>query len=129
MEVGKLRHRVDIQQVVESPDSYGQPVKTWRTIETRFAQIMPLTGHELVKAQKVNAEVSHKIIMRYCDLNSKNRLLFGARVFNILAVINIDERNWEIHVLAMENCKLTVNNIKDDVPGLEIGGTAGVSVS
>jgi len=104
MRAGELRRRVTIQQRTTTLDTYGGQSTAW----TDFAKnvpcsISPLNGRELMAAQAVNSEVSHTISMRYlAGLTAAMRILYGTRVFNIQGVINVDERNREMTVLASE---------------------------
>ena len=51
-------------------------------------------GREYLIAQQINANLSHKITVRFVDgLNVKHRILFGTRVFSINSIANIEERD------------------------------------
>jgi len=103
MDVGKLRHYVQIQSSTEAQDGYGQQNKIWATEESVFASIEPIRGSEWLEAQQVGAELSHRIIIRHTD-NAKpnNRIKFGTRIFDINVVRNIDERNTMQELLCKE---------------------------
>lgn len=103
MQTGKLRHRIAIQSATETQDAHGGPVRTWSTVATHWGSIEPLQMREIFTAQQVEAQLSHRITLRYYSgLTSAHRLLFGARVFNIHSVRDLDERNRTHEVLAME---------------------------
>jgi SPP1 family predicted phage head-tail adaptor len=106
-----LRHRVILQQRGDindfSSDVSGQ---AWVNVGEFRANIMPLTGRELVNADQVMGRVSHKIMMRYNSCTSgiasnQYRLVTkdcsgcaADRVMNIAYAINVEERNqwWEL---------------------------------
>lgn len=102
MRAGTLRHRVTIQQsVAGSPqqDAGGTPDETWTDYLTTWAEVAPLRGRELLAAQQVSSEVTGTIRMRKLPgytVTSAMRAVFGARLYDILAVVNVDERNREI---------------------------------
>jgi len=51
----------------------------------------------------VNSEVTTRMRGRYLNgISSIMRVKYGTRIFSIVAVINIDERNREIEILAKE---------------------------
>jgi len=78
----------------------------WSDIATLFCSITPLTGDERIEAGKIIAGVSHNIETRYrgdIPIVAKNRLAFGARTFEIGAVLNVDERSKMISMLCREN--------------------------
>lgn len=102
MIIGKLRKRIAIQSNGEVADSYGQLTKTWTTLDTRYAAVEPLQGRELLQAQQVDSLITHKISMRYYAANTKMRVLYGSRIFNITSVINVDERNLYTVLMCQE---------------------------
>lgn len=103
MQSGKLRHQLTIQTRSTTADSVGQPVESWTDGQTVWASVNPLQGRELEYAQAVNSETSHKVTIRYLSgLTTGNRLKFGTRVFEILSIINMDERNIQLVLMCKE---------------------------
>jgi len=75
---GELRHKVTIQELQRTPDGYGE-------------------------AQQVSSALSHKIILRYLDgVKPQMRVLYGSRIFHIVSVINVEERNEVLELLCEE---------------------------
>jgi len=104
MGAGKYRHYITIQQPVETIDDVGQTVTSWEDYKTVWAQIQPLKGREYWQSQQVNAEVTHRITIRYLEgINSKMRVKFGDRYFEIEPPINPDEKNVELVMLCKED--------------------------
>lgn len=103
MNPGILRHRITIQNLTYTQDDYGAPTEIWKTYHTCNASIEPLRGREFFAAQKENSEVTHKAIIRYkSGLKTSMRVNFNNRYFNIKSIINIEERNKEIHLMLTE---------------------------
>ena len=108
MRAGTLRRRLVIQSRSTSQDTAGEAVATWTTVATVWADIAPISGRELVTAQAISAEISHQITLRYqaALANTKAmagmRAVYGGRNFNIHAVMNEDERNRMLTLLASE---------------------------
>lgn len=106
MRAGKLRHRLAIQALVPgSPaqNSSGEPDETWTTLATVWAAIEPLKGREFLAAQQVSSEVTGKITIRYyAGVTAKYRFLYGARIYDIVAPVNVDERNVEMQFYVRE---------------------------
>lgn len=101
--LGRMRHRLAIQSATETPNAYGEPVKAWSTVATRWGRVEPMLGNERYTAQQVVGELSHKITMRYYSgLTPKHRLVFGSRVFHIESIITEDEIENYIEVQARE---------------------------
>lgn len=106
MRAGKLRHRVTIQQrTAASPTNYpsGEKDASWTTYLTVWASVEPLSGRELFAAQQVTSDVNVRIRMRYRDgVTAKMRVSFNSKIYDIVAVINREERNVELELLCTE---------------------------
>jgi len=108
MRAGNLRRRVQIQARAAGQDSLGQPLTDWATITTVWADVEPLSGRELIKAQATLSEVTHLVTIRYqaqfADplAMAKNRILYGTRVFNIHASIDPGERHDALQLSCSE---------------------------
>lgn len=105
---GTLRRRLVIEQRSTSQDTAGEPVATWTTVATVWGDIAPISGRELLTAQAINTEISHQITIRYqaaladSKIMAGRRISYGGRYFNIHAVMNEDERNRVLMILASE---------------------------
>ncbi len=77
MRAGRLRHRVQIQERVETTrDEHGGISPTWSTIATVSASVEPLRGRELFEAQQVQERTTIRVRMRhYPGLTTKHRLV------------------------------------------------------
>lgn len=99
MKIGTLRHRIDLKNAVEQQDSYGEMTKTYSVYQTVWAMIEPLQGRELEHAKQVFGETTHKVRMRYnSKIEHTHRIGFGSREFEIISIVNPDEKSIE-HVL------------------------------
>ena len=102
MNIGKLRHRIEIQSYTTVREG-GQNVKTWSTRETLWAWVRPMSGREKMNAQQVAAEITHKILIRYYDsLAPTNRIKFGGRYFDINFIADYDEKNEFMEIMCTE---------------------------
>ena len=99
MRAGHLRHRVAIQQAVESKGATGQTVRVWSTVKTVWARIEPIRGEERIAAQQTQSKQTHRVSLRhnaYPALTGAHRFLFGTRIFEITSPpLNPGERNEE----------------------------------
>lgn len=109
MRIGNLRRRITIQTRSGLVDSFGQQQTSWVDLLTAVpADLESLAGRELQLAQAINAEVTHRVTVRYHPQLANPvsvaamRIVYGARIFNILASMNVDERNREIELMASE---------------------------
>lgn len=85
-------------------DSVGQPIKTWVPVFTGLIAVRPLSARELYYAQSTRSETTHRIALRYRpEVTSEGRFrLSSGREFNLVSVLNTDERNTELVCLAIE---------------------------
>ena len=98
--IGKLKHRITIEQPSRTADTYGGYTETWTTLVTVWAKIEPTKGLDRFFAHKVEHITTHKITIRERDdITSKMRISFDQRYFYIKGIKRIDEANrWiELH--------------------------------
>lgn len=106
---GKYKHIVTFQERVNNQNAYGEIVdadENWIDyFKTRVA-ILPISGKEVMSAEFVNSEITHRIHMRYVpklDIDSHMRIKFGDRIFKITSPpINFQERGIECQILCKE---------------------------
>ena len=103
MNIGSLRHRVTIQQYGITRDDFGAEVPDWMPLATVWASVEDLAGKEYFAAQQVNAEVSTRIRIRYRgDIKPQMRVVYGARVLDIQAVLDPEGRRRELQLMCKE---------------------------
>ncbi len=103
MNAAKLRSRITIQQKAAPFDANGEPDGTWSTFATVFASIKQTGGREVYINQQVVAQATHQIEIRYkSGVTTKMRVLHGSRVFDIVNVIDKDERHMEMWLVCKE---------------------------
>jgi SPP1 family predicted phage head-tail adaptor len=100
--IGKLRHRVTIQEETRVDDGMGGFAKTWADVATVWARVSPLSGREVLQAQQLSQRVTHKVEMRERTIDEGNRLLYGTRGLNIRVVRNVGERDRHTEIMAEE---------------------------
>lgn len=84
-------------------DDYGEEEITWTDWATVWAAVEPLRGREFMEAKQVQAEVTHRMRMRYRDgISPEKRVSFDGRTFDILAVIHVAEREREVQLMCRE---------------------------
>ncbi len=101
MNAGKLRKLITIQQQSATQDEYGAQIVTWSSFGVdRWAQIEPLSGREYFAGQQFQSKVDTKFVLRYvAGVTPKMRILCNSLPYDIESVINIDERNKELHIM------------------------------
>ena len=103
MKIGKLKHRVILQRKEITEDELKQQTETWVDFAYVWAAIQPLSGREYFSARQENAEITARITIRHLkDIKPNMRVLFDEKVYEILSVINPDERNASLVLMCKE---------------------------
>lgn len=103
MKAGDLRHKVQIQNPSETGDSQGGAEFTWTTAGSAWAAIEPLSSREQSYQATIQISATHKVTMRYTPLvTNRSRLLYGARVFEIISRVNSEERGEQLILVCNE---------------------------
>jgi len=100
--IGEMRQRIALQ-VRTVTRVEGIPEENWATVATVWAAVADLSGKEYFQAASMQSEVTTRIKIRYRkEITPSMRVLYGDRVFNILSVIDKDERHRVIELLCKE---------------------------
>jgi len=105
MNPGKLNRRITIQQLPDNVDQFNtpEPDTVWRDVARVWAAVEPLSGREYIILQNVSAEVTTRIKMRYRPgIKPDMRVLYAGRVYDIHAVLDIEEAHKEMHLMCVE---------------------------
>jgi SPP1 family predicted phage head-tail adaptor len=103
MRAGRLRCLLALQTRVGSSNSYNETEFSWSTFDSVWAAIEPLSGQEQIIAAQNRSTVSHKITFRWITgVVPTMRGVYDGRTFLFGAVMNRDEKNREITIMATE---------------------------
>jgi SPP1 family predicted phage head-tail adaptor len=103
LNAGKLKHRITIQQGIITEGELDQQLEEWVDFKSVRCMIKTLQGREYVAASATQSERTYRFVMRYTKgINSFMRIVYDERVFNIDSVINDDEENKTLTVIAKE---------------------------
>lgn len=99
--------------ILQSPagtrDAIGERVTTWTNVATVWAEISPISVRDLIAAGQTQSEVTHRVRIRYestiSAIDSSWRVLYGARIFVISGVRNINEAGREFELLCSEGLR------------------------
>lgn len=101
--IGRLRHRLRLEAASRTPDGGGGAVETWTTVAQVWGHIRPTGGTEIADADGLGGRISHEITLRYrAGVTPTMRLATDSRRFEIIAVIDIDERRRWLKCLCVE---------------------------
>lgn len=108
LRVGLHRQRLTLLSpaTTETFDTYSQPVPTPTTVGTFWGYLRPLQGRELIVAKQVKATATHMLTTRWLGsavaINPTFRWQLGSRLFGIVEVRNIEERNRQYEMTLQE---------------------------
>lgn len=101
--IGDLRHRMRLEHPVSLPDGAGGANITYGLLAEIWCQLRPRSGGEQGANEGVQASLSHEVWLRWrCGVTTEMRLVLGARVFDIIAVIDVEERRRWLKCLVRE---------------------------
>lgn len=99
----KYRNRVTFQKKEQVKDHESNTVVKWVDQFSVWASIKGLRGREYIDAGAQAVKISTRIYIRYRPgVTHDMRIKFGERIFDIVNVNNIEERNVEYEILANE---------------------------
>jgi SPP1 family predicted phage head-tail adaptor len=108
MEAGRLRHRVTIQEKVDSRDSYGGERETWVDIAEVWAEVEPLVGREYLESRQESAEITTRVRVRYrAGIRPEMRVKYVdeadvAHYYDIFSAQNVGTRRKELVLVCRE---------------------------
>lgn len=90
---GMLRHSVFIQRLHKIPDGAGGWIKEWVSIGSSFAFVRAQNGNERFGADRLNAEVRYKAVIRWRnDISTADRIIFEEKAYQIRSIIDVEFR-------------------------------------
>ncbi len=89
MDIGKLKWQVELQRRAPAADEAGQPVYTWQSLATGWADVRFPGGLETIRGDAPVAVTRASVRIRYrTDVDAAAcRLLFRGAVYDIQAVL------------------------------------------
>lgn len=101
--VGSFNRRIQIQSVAPVSDGQGGYTETWTTTHTIWVSIEQKRQRERITSQKLEDPALFVFMGRYVSgINTKQRILYDSRLFNITRVNNINERGLYMEIEALE---------------------------
>lgn len=99
---GDLRHKVELQALVDSQDPVtGQIEQTWTTIARPWAQIVPMSAREFLSAASEQSEVRGRIVIRYRgEVDATMRIVYRGKWYAIHGVMP-DAESGKEHLTLM----------------------------
>jgi SPP1 family predicted phage head-tail adaptor len=98
-----LNKRVQLLTETETVDALGEPVVSETVFCSTWAAVWPKSAKESMVNGQETGTVTHRVRIRYrAGVNHAMRVKYGVRTFKISQVINTDEANRWLDILATE---------------------------
>ncbi len=111
-----MKHKVWLQEPVESRDSEGGVVRTWSDVAYLWSSIEPLTGGELKVAAAMQSKSTVKIVLRwnraigFLDLTTHRLVSHDGVIYNIDSKKDVNTEHKFIE------CYCKTSSAEKDVP-------------
>ena len=105
MQAGKLRQRLTLQTTAPAQDAHGQPIDSWSTLATVWAEIVPTRGYErfVSGAEQQQAVLTHRVRIRFRDdVTSLMRGLWETRILDIEEIKDPNGRRSDLVLMCRE---------------------------
>lgn len=91
---GELNRRINLQSQTTTTDTEGRWSGSWVTVFRPWAKIATDSGSEIQEGDQEQTVLRHTVRIRYRPgVTAAMRVTYGARVFDILSVIDPDQRH------------------------------------
>ena len=91
LSAAQLRHRVTVQEQIDTPDGMGGRERGWRTTMRIMAKVTPKAGKESERDAGLKTEQAYTLHCRHTEaITPKHRLLFGTLVLDVKAVRDLE---------------------------------------
>jgi len=103
MRAGPLRHRITWQMPISTTNARGEKTKDWADYCSVWAHIQPTSGRDFLDVHQTESETTATITQRYVPgMTADMRGKYGNRYYEIVHIINVEERNEMLQILVRE---------------------------
>lgn len=99
-------YQFSIERLTEKADPFIHSDDTWEEVLRPIGKIEPMTGKETVEGTQTKGQTTHKISLRWGPslegFTTADRIRFRNRVFELVSITNIGERNERMECMAIE---------------------------
>lgn len=97
----RLRRKIEILQLVDGQNEYGESQRVWQAFKSPFASAEPLLGREFFAAEAAQSKVEIKFRLRYTPgIETTMRIRHRGSDYEILSVVNVEDRDREMLLYA-----------------------------
>ena len=101
--LGNLKSKISIMRNANVSDSCGGYINEWILVKECRASVKPLRANEIYKAQQIQQETTHNIIIRYFEgLQNSDIIRHKGKEYEISSVINVDNESKFFELICIE---------------------------
>lgn len=101
--LGALRARIIIEREDPTGNDGGSYAPNWTQVANLWAQIEPVTGRVVRQGERLESHITHRVTLRYrTDITAGMRIVCGAQLLTIQAVLDLGARHRFLQLLAQE---------------------------
>ena len=127
-EIGEMVERVTFQRSFKIDDEYHGKQITWLDIAEAWAQVEPISSREYFFGQANQAEVTHRIKVRYRpDVGQGWRIKHRDKYYAVQSIIDMGGRRRFLELLCIET-KESEDMAQTFYDGGPFGGAPGITV-
>lgn len=90
MKAGKLDRRIRLETKTATLDSYGQESVTWGLLAEVWAEVLPMSGRELIASMQVTPEAMTKFRIRWITgFNETGRIVYRNEIYEVTHIAEI----------------------------------------
>ena len=95
-----LKHKIEIHRLTEVADPLGGFTTTWSLLKPKWAKVAPMSGRELIHADKIDATAASTFTVRFdTDILESDKIVFKGEEYNIRSIVNVDEEDRFLSIL------------------------------
>lgn len=96
--IGARRTNGVIEQNTPTRSGSGEAIASWSTYKTLWGELVQVRGGEVFRSRQAHAEADYVLVYDYQDAPAPTtamRFKVGSRVFDIMAIDNLGQKNRE----------------------------------
>lgn len=106
MDIGRTNKRITFCRYEDKENALMQTEQVLTEVKTVWASVEPTRGREYQEAQRIRPELTYKVTTKHHKGITPDMFIkFQNRLFNIVSVINVRERNEMLEIICTEKTK------------------------
>ncbi len=100
MNIGSMRHKIEIQVYADVENEVGETTKTWTTYKKIWSEKKKIKNSNTFEGGKEGIEYTYRFKIRYReDLDESMRIIYRGTIYDIKHINPINELNlYETHI-------------------------------